>query len=125
MTTHYSACNNSRISNTGGSMITTVGSHNTVNGNNYSGMRVSGDYHSNNYHGRAEDRRIYNNGGNNQVNMDNSKGSMFNSNATSNDVNMELLEHVRQLNQQLDDANEKIERLNDIIDEYERRFGKI
>ncbi|KAF8643374.1 hypothetical protein AX16_009054 [Volvariella volvacea WC 439] len=122
----YSSFNDSTIDNTGGRMTNNIGSHNTVNGDDYRGMGVSGDYHNNSYYGRASDRRIYNDGGTNQINMDNSRGNMYTGRAAPrNEVDMDLLEQVQDLNRELDEANEEIDRLVGIIKEYERRYGKL
>ncbi|KAF8636757.1 hypothetical protein AX16_010961 [Volvariella volvacea WC 439] len=148
---HYAAFNNTKIDNKGGSMINNVGSHNTVYGSNHRGMHVSGDYNHNSYRDHSSDQRIINQGGSHQFNMHQSRGNLYRGSGTRGDeandapgvhdegANTKLTARVKQLekqvkqlnkelaqaNQDLDDANGAIEALAKMVEEYERRFGKI
>ncbi|KAF8636775.1 hypothetical protein AX16_010976 [Volvariella volvacea WC 439] len=104
---------------------------NGANGRVNFGPNTEKDYRhanvrKNRYDGNAQDRRITNSGGVNQMNFDNARGTMADGSRfrrpQAEDVDVDLQEQVTQLtralaraNRELDKANDEIDRLREII----------
>ncbi|KAF8636755.1 hypothetical protein AX16_010959 [Volvariella volvacea WC 439] len=78
MTGNSSFFSNATVHNTnGGKIFNNAGPSNvTINEGEHRNIH-SPEYHESNYHPYSQDRRIYNTGGNNQMNYDSSTGYMY------------------------------------------------